>query len=76
MPKACAICGKKAVYGNKITRRGMARRKGGAGQKITGIARRKFMPNLQRVKTVDNGSTLRIYACAKCIKADKINKKA
>ena len=76
MSKVCAICGKKAVYGNKITRRGMARKKGGAGRKITGISRRKFMPNLQKIKIVKNGKVERIYTCAKCIKADLIRKKA
>ncbi len=75
MPKICAICGKKAVYGNKITRRGMAKKKGGAGRKITGVARRKFMPNLQRIRAVINGAPRKIYACAKCIKAGLVNKK-
>lgn len=76
MGKICAVCGKKAVYGNKITRRGMAKKKGGVGTKITGITRRRFMPNLQRVKTVIDGKTQRIYVCTKCTKAGKVNKKA
>ncbi|PIQ88845.1 MAG: 50S ribosomal protein L28 [Candidatus Omnitrophica bacterium CG11_big_fil_rev_8_21_14_0_20_42_13] len=75
MPKSCKICGKTAVYGNKITRRGMARKKGGAGRKITGIARRCFTPNLQRIKAVISGKTERIYACTKCIKAGLVSKK-
>lgn len=76
MPKACFICGKSAVMGHKITRRGMAKAKGGAGQKITGIAIRRFIPNLQRVKATISGTTKRIYACTKCLKAGLVIKKA
>lgn len=76
MPKTCTICSKKAIYGNKVTRRGMARKKGGAGRKITGITPRKFMPNLQRIRTVIKGRPQRTYICTKCIKAGLVNKKA
>jgi large subunit ribosomal protein L28 len=75
MSKICAICGKKVIHGNKITRRGMAKRKGGAGRKITGITPRKFMPNLQKVKIKLGGKIQKVYACTKCIKAGLIEKK-
>ena len=61
--------------GRKIKRRGMAKRKGGAGRKITGISHRTFKPNIQRVKIVTlKGKREYIFICTKCLKAGKIKK--
>jgi large subunit ribosomal protein L28 len=71
MSRRCEICGKKAVTGNSIARRGLPKYKGGSGLKTTGITKRKFFPNLQK-KTVKMGDdTVKITVCAKCIKAGK-----
>ena len=74
MARECYICGKKPVAGRSFSRRGMAKSKGGVGQRITGITKRRFSPNLQAVKAVIDGKNKRIVACAKCIKAGKIKK--
>lgn len=74
MARECYICGKKPVAGRSISRRGMAKSKGGVGQRVTGITKRRFMPNLQSVKADIGGSTKKVTACAKCIKADKLKK--
>lgn len=74
MANRCAICGKQALLGNKVKRRGMAKAKGGAGRKITGATRRKFLPNLQKVKAIVNGKRKTIRVCVRCIKAGKIKK--
>ena len=74
MPKSCAITGKKAIPGIKYKRRGMVKRKGGAGSKIVGKTLRKFKPNLQRVKVKINGTVKRIYVTAKAIKSGLIEK--
>ena len=74
MAKTCAICGKTAVAGRKYKRRGMAVRKGGAGQKIVGKTARKFTPNLQEIRIVIKGTTKRTSVCTKCIKGGKIIK--
>ncbi|MEW5894795.1 MAG: 50S ribosomal protein L28 [Candidatus Omnitrophota bacterium] len=74
MAKVCEICGKGAIPGNKYKRRGMIRRKGGAGSKIVGKTLRRFLPNLQHVKTMVNGTVKRIDVCTKCIKAEKVTK--
>ncbi len=72
MSKACAICEKTSASGNKYKRRGMVRRKGGAGSKIVGKTLRTFLPNLQSVKTLINGTAKKVLVCAKCLKAGKI----
>ncbi len=74
MARVCEVCGKKAVAGNNIARRGMAKKKGGAGQKITGVTKRRFKPNFQKVTAIVNGSKKRILVCAKCLKANKVVK--
>ena len=74
MAKSCAICNKSAIPGNKYKRRGMAKKKGGAGSKITGKTLRRFLPNLQRIKINLNGTVKRTYVCAGCIQAGKIKK--
>lgn len=74
MPRTCFYCGKKPHFGKTIARRGMAKKKGGVGQKITGISIRKFRPNLQRVKAVVDGATKRINVCTKCINMGRVTK--
>ena len=74
MSKVCAICGKRPVAGRSIARRGMAKKKGGAGKKITGITKRRFLPNLQTVRTIIDGSVKKIKVCAKCLKAGKVTR--
>lgn len=71
MAWTCEICGKKSAIGNMIVRRGLAKKKGGVGKKITGIAKRVFRPNLQRVKTFVNGQVVRIKICTGCLKRGK-----
>jgi len=74
MPRICEICSKKPAIGRSVKRRGMARKKGGAGQKITGISHRLFKPNIQRVKVATAIGTKHIFVCVKCIKAGKVKK--
>ena len=52
----------------------MAKKKGGVGKKITGIAKRRFFPNLQRVKLLVDGARRTLRVCSKCLKAGKAQK--
>ena len=70
----CAICGKKPIKGNSIARRGLAKSKGGVGKKTTGITRRRFLPNLQKIRADLNGSIKTIKVCTSCIQAGKVKK--
>lgn len=69
MGQGCDFCDKTISFGNKISRRGKAKYLGGVGKKVTGITRRKFRPNLQRIRVVINGAVVRRYACTACIRS-------
>ncbi|MBN2119758.1 MAG: 50S ribosomal protein L28 [Candidatus Omnitrophica bacterium] len=74
MSKKCFFCGKKSSGGNVVQRRGLAKKKGGVGKKTTSITKRKFKPNLQRIRVDLKGVIKKVFACAKCIKKNKIRK--
>ena len=70
----CEICVKRPAFGNQITRRGKAKYLGGVGRKITGISRRRFMPNLQRIKAIRDGVVKRVRVCTQCIRSGKVQR--
>ena len=71
----CDICDKKPIVGRSIARRGLSKKTGGIGKKTTGITRRRFFPNLQRVKVqFPNGTVRRVNVCASCLQAGKVRK--
>ena len=74
MSRVCQFTGKKTVFGNAITRRGKAKRLGGVGKKVTGVTRRKFKPNIQKVHAVINGKVRRIRVSAKAIRMGLVQK--
>ena len=75
MARQCEICGKSAQMGNQVTTRGKKKYLGGVGTKITGITRRKFKPNLQRVRVAgENGASKFIRVCAQCIRSGAVKK--
>jgi len=74
MSKICKICGKRPAAGRTIKRRGLAKRKGGVGQRITGKSKRRFLPNLKYVRVEKDGKKTRIRVCTKCLKAGKVKK--
>jgi large subunit ribosomal protein L28 len=72
--KNCAICGKASQTGKSVVRKGMAKKKGGTGSKITRSTKRKFLPNLQKTRIMIKGKAQRVYLCAKCIKKGNFRK--
>ena len=75
MSRVCEICGKKPSAGRSICRHGLAKKYGGIGLNITGISRRRFLPNIQKIKIKEsNGTVRRAKVCAACITAGKIAK--
>lgn len=71
MLKKCAICGKGLMSGHNVSRRGLAKKKGGTGKKTTRVTKRKFLPNLRKIRLLIEGKPKRVYACIKCIKAGR-----
>ena len=61
MSKICAICGKKPSFGNNRSHSMVA-------------TRRRFNPNLQKVRLILGGSPMRAYVCTRCLKAGKVQK--
>ena len=74
MARACEFCNKRTEVGNQVTRRGLAKAKGGVGRKVTGRSKRTFKPNIQRVRAKIGGTHRRVRICARCLKAGKIAK--
>lgn len=68
MLRKCAICGKKPLTGKKVVRKGMLKKLGGTGSKISRWTKRSFNPNLQKMRLMINGKITQAFVCAKCIK--------
>ncbi|MDY6822672.1 MAG: 50S ribosomal protein L28 [Thermodesulfobacteriota bacterium] len=63
MSKQCEICGKKPMVGCNVSH-------------AHNVTKRRFNPNLQRVRAVIDGRPQKIYACTKCIKSGFVIKAA
>ena len=62
MARMCHMCGKRPSYGHRVSH---------ANNKT----KRRWLPNLQTVKIVDNeGRRCRVRVCTSCIAAGKITK--
>ncbi|MHB8524510.1 MAG: 50S ribosomal protein L28 [Limisphaerales bacterium] len=68
MARICELTGRRPSKGSIIWRSGKAKKTGGIGTHITAITKRRFFPNLQRVKAVVNGEVRYIRVSAKAIK--------
>jgi len=68
MARECFFLGKKTRSGRSIATRGKAKYLGGVGTKTTGVTKRKFKPNIQKVRAVVNGKVCRIKVSAKAIR--------
>lgn len=75
MARICDVCGKKPVAGRSIIRHGIRKSKGGIGLHTTANTRRRFMPNLQRVRVrLSQGGVGHMRVCTRCIRAGKVVK--
>ncbi|MDX2439999.1 MAG: 50S ribosomal protein L28 [Desulfobacterales bacterium] len=61
MSRICEICGKKPLTGNNVSH-------------AHNLTKRRFNPNLQRVRAVLNGRTKKIMVCTSCIKSGNVVK--
>lgn len=68
MSRECYFTGKKTKVGRQYARRGKAKYLGGVGRKVTGKTKRKFKPNVQKVRALIDGQPVRIMVSAKAIR--------
>jgi large subunit ribosomal protein L28 len=61
MSKVCAVCGKKPSFGHNRSHSMVA-------------TKRRFEPNLQRVRVLLGGTAKRAYVCTRCLKGGKVQK--
>ena len=61
MAKRCDICGKGPMVGNNVSH-------------AHNTTRRRWLPNLQRVRALIDGRVKRIRACTQCIKSGRVVK--
>jgi large subunit ribosomal protein L28 len=59
--KVCAICGKKPSFGHNRSHSMVA-------------TKRRFDPNLQRVRLLLDGKATRAYVCTRCLKGGRVIK--
>lgn len=75
MSRVCESCGKGPKSGVSYKRRGLAKAKGGVGQKVVGKMLRTFRPNIQKVRVRTAGGTVRrMRLCARCLKSNRFAK--
>ena len=63
MSKICVSCGKAPAIGNNRSHSNRA-------------TKRRFDPNLQKVKIMVGAAPRRVYVCTRCLKAGKVTKAA
>jgi len=68
MPNRCYFTGKGTTFGNRIVRSGAAIKTGGFGFKTSGISRRRFKANLQKVTALIDGKPVRIKVSTTAIR--------
>jgi large subunit ribosomal protein L28 len=61
MSRMCEICGKKPMVGSNVSH-------------AHNVTKRRFNPNLQRVRTISNGSVKKMIVCTNCIKSGSVVK--
>lgn len=61
MAQRCAICGKGPSVGHNVSH-------------AKNRTKRRWLPNLQKMKVVLDGSVRTVRVCTKCLKANKVQK--
>ncbi|MDR1033380.1 MAG: 50S ribosomal protein L28 [Bifidobacteriaceae bacterium] len=62
MASTCDICGKVPEFGNSVSHSHLK-------------TKRRWNPNIQRVRTVVNGTPKKVNACVTCIKSNRVTKR-
>ena len=74
MARICEICGKGPTAGRTYALRGLAIKKGGVGIKITRKNKRRFLPNIRKVRVFYQGKVKRLMLCTECLKSGAVQR--
>lgn len=72
MAATCDVCGKRPLFGNKVSATGKRALK----RRVFSRTRRRFDPNIQPRRVVMNGTSKRLNVCSSCLKGDKVELRA
>ncbi len=61
MARVCYVCGRGPIVGHNVSH-------------ANNRTKRRWLPNLQRVRIVDDGQVKRVRVCSRCVKAGRITK--
>jgi large subunit ribosomal protein L28 len=61
MSRRCAVCGKGPMVGNKVSH-------------AHNLTKRRWLPNLQKIKIETAGRVRSAYVCTACIRTGKVRK--
>ncbi|MBN1504513.1 MAG: 50S ribosomal protein L28 [Candidatus Eisenbacteria bacterium] len=61
MAKRCDICGRGIQFGAKVSH-------------AHNVSKRRWQPNLQRVRVVIDGVPKKIYVCTRCLRSEAVQK--
>ncbi|UCF78557.1 MAG: 50S ribosomal protein L28 [Candidatus Eiseniibacteriota bacterium] len=61
MAKRCDICGKGNLFGASVSH-------------AHNVTKRRWQPNLQRVRVVIDGVPRKLYVCTRCLRSDAVQK--
>jgi large subunit ribosomal protein L28 len=61
MARRCEVCGKGPMFGHNISH-------------AHNVTRRIFLPNVHKMRVIEDGLVVRKKVCTKCLKAGKVQK--
>jgi large subunit ribosomal protein L28 len=59
--RVCEVCGKKPHFGKNVSH-------------ANNRSSRRWLPNIQTVKAITNGTVKRIHVCTRCIRSGAVTK--
>jgi large subunit ribosomal protein L28 len=63
MAKRCEVCGKGPMSGNNVSH-------------AHNVTRRRFLPNLKKVRAIVSGQVRAVKVCTSCLRSGKVQKAA
>lgn len=61
MSRVCEVCGKGSVSGNQVSH-------------SVRHTKRVWLPNLQKVRAIVNGTPKRLSVCTRCLRSNKVER--